>query len=225
MIEKKKPAKNSKEPKKAPKKEPKKAAAKKVKKTYHHGDLRHALLVAARAELAAVGRDHLSLRSVARRADVTHTAAYHHFADKAALLGALAGEGFAALDAAMATEMAAVGPGALDRMLASGRGYLKMAAADPAAYDLMFNTGVEPSMPANHAGGDPFQRLFDAVVEARRETKTETASPMVDAMVMWECVHGCAMLGFSGRLKHLGLDPAAHAEEMLARLGGLFRHL
>ncbi len=75
------------------------AAPKKIsaKRGYHHGDLRAALLEAAREVLAKEGVEALTLREVARRAGVTHAAPYRHFADKEALLAAVATEGFAAL--------------------------------------------------------------------------------------------------------------------------------
>src|SRR4051812_21868219 len=65
--------------------------------TYHHGDLRAALLGAASRILEAEGPDAISLRDLARRADVSHNAPYRHFPDRRALLDALAEEGFALL--------------------------------------------------------------------------------------------------------------------------------
>lgn len=65
--------------------------------TYHHGDLRAALLEAAACVLEKDGPDAISLRELARRADVSHNAPYRHFPDRRALLDALAEEGFALL--------------------------------------------------------------------------------------------------------------------------------
>lgn len=65
-----------------------------AKPAYHHGDLRNALLEAARSLAHDVGPDRITLREVARRAGVSHTAAYHHFADKNDLLRALAVQAF-----------------------------------------------------------------------------------------------------------------------------------
>jgi AcrR family transcriptional regulator len=64
------------------------------KHPYHHGDLRNALLETARTLAQEVGADKLTLREVAKRAGVSHTAAYHHFADKNDLLRALAVQAF-----------------------------------------------------------------------------------------------------------------------------------
>ena len=76
-----------------------------VSRTYHHGNLRAALLEEAERALAA-GED-LSLRELARRAGVSHAAPRRHFADKQALLDALATDGFERLgrelDAAMSS--------------------------------------------------------------------------------------------------------------------------
>ena len=115
-----------------------KSATTKKKRAYHHGDLRVALVDAARKELHAVGWQDLSLRSVARRAGVTHTAAYHHFKDKHALLAQIAMEGFVLLDKRMLEAMDEAGPDPIERLMASGGGYLRMAQEDPQAYDLMF---------------------------------------------------------------------------------------
>jgi AcrR family transcriptional regulator len=67
-------------------------------KPYHHGDLRRALIDAARRLLEAEGPSALSLRAVAREAGVSPAAPYHHFKDKAELLEAVAQEGWAKLD-------------------------------------------------------------------------------------------------------------------------------
>src|SRR6185437_16137973 len=75
------------------------------KAAYHHGDLRRALIAAARAILEEDGLPALSLRAVARRAGVSQAAPYHHFPDKDALLAALGAEGFDALDRAMRERM------------------------------------------------------------------------------------------------------------------------
>src|SRR5437868_622487 len=68
---------------------------------YHHGKLRRALLVSATVILEQTGSPELSLRAVARRAGVSHAAAYHHFADRRALVAAVAAAGLNALTDAM----------------------------------------------------------------------------------------------------------------------------
>src|SRR5579862_9443874 len=64
---------------------------------YHHGDLRNALIEAARAILEEESLAELSLRAVARKAGVSHAAPYRHFPNHEALLAELATEGFVEL--------------------------------------------------------------------------------------------------------------------------------
>src|SRR5258708_15858992 len=63
-------------------------------KSYHHGDLRNALIQAGLELLSEGGAQELDLRKVARRAGVSHAAPYRHFADKQALIAAINEEGF-----------------------------------------------------------------------------------------------------------------------------------
>lgn len=108
-------------------------------KPYHHGDLRAALLDAADVLLDQGGDGAVSLREAARVAGVSPTAAYRHFADKEALLAALALRGFEAFGAAMATAVAdgeaspQVAP-----QVARGRAYIRFALARPGRFRLMF---------------------------------------------------------------------------------------
>src|SRR5258706_14983608 len=96
--------------------------------TYHHGELRPALLRVAAKILEKEGRDAISLRDLARRTGVSHGAPYRHFADRDALLAALTAEGFALL----ASELE--GRPWRDQAMA----YLRFALANPERFRLMF---------------------------------------------------------------------------------------
>src|SRR5277367_6340117 len=124
-----------------------KAAHKKVSK-YHHGALRGALIRAARDILESEGYEGLTLRAAARRVGVSQAAPYNHFADKAALLAAIAAQGFREFAAAMRQEMdAEVEPQA--RLNATGIAYVAFATSNPGLFKLMFGTS------AHRASGDP----------------------------------------------------------------------
>lgn len=204
-------------------------ATKKRKGAYHHGDLRAALIDAARKEMHKVGWKELSLRSVARRAGVTHTAAYHHFKDKHALLSHIALEGFALLDQRMAEAMdaaTAAGGDAVDRLFASGQGYLRMAQEDPQAYDLMFN-GLEFEKDREAFGkiaARPFQRLVDAVAAARTASGRSRGDTLSEAMLHWEVVHGASMLARAGHFDRMGIDMNAHGRYLYEVLRPLYGH-
>ena len=115
--------------------------------TYHHGELRPALLRAAGKILEKEGRDAVSLRDLARRAGVSHNAPYRHFADREALVAALAEEGFATLLAALE------GKAWREQALA----YVRFALANPERFQLMF------SRPAPAA----LRRLIEATTAAQ----------------------------------------------------------
>ncbi len=113
------------------------AARARSRSTYHHGDLRRALLDEARALIEERELEGFTLRELARRVGVTHGAAYRHFQDKRELLVAIALEGYADLTAALRSR-AATGA-SLDRHLVSlARAYVAWALDHPAAYRVMF---------------------------------------------------------------------------------------
>src|ERR687893_516154 len=92
-----------------------------VPSSYHHGNLRAALLASAEEALAA-GED-LSLRELARRVGVSHAAPRRHFPDKQALLDALAEEGFDRLGRELSQAMAGAGGSLRDQLGAFARAY------------------------------------------------------------------------------------------------------
>ena len=121
--------------------------------TYHHGDLRAALLKAAARILEKDGPDAISLRDLARGADVSHNAPYRHFADRSALLDALAGEGFEALAAELA------GRPWREQAVA----YVRFALANRERFKLMFARPV-PEALRRMVGGDAVAQATWAMV-------------------------------------------------------------
>ena len=106
-------------------------------RSYHHGNLKQALLEASLDLIRKAGPGAFTLREVARRAGVSHNAPYRHFRDKEELLAALAAEGFDRLTAAM-TKAAESASGALERFRSSGRGYVEFALRYPQHFAVMF---------------------------------------------------------------------------------------
>ena len=107
--------------------------------SYHHGDLKRALLDALAATIATQGLERFSLREVARRAGVTHGAPAHHFGDKRGLLTAFATEGAVHLATSVHTALDAVAPADHPmRLTAVGLGYLEFALAYPVHFQVTF---------------------------------------------------------------------------------------
>lgn len=152
---------------------------------YHHGDLRAALLQAAADLLAEGGPPAITLREAARRIGVSPTAPYRHFADKEALLAALAAEGFRALGEALGAAASAKGQG-LNRV---GEAYVKFALANPARFHLMFGHAVSaiskhPDLEA--AALQSFEQLTRLIARG--------GGDRLAAIRAWALVHGLADL-------------------------------
>lgn len=188
---------------------------------YHHGDLRAALLHAAEAELAEHGIEAFSLRGVARRAGVSHAAPAHHFGDVSGLLTALAAEGFRRFLACQDARVAVAGPGARDRMVADGLGYIDFARAHPALFQLVFASRRPDFMDRDLAdvAGLAYGRLVDRVGAAAAEVGQ--APTLDDVSALWAVVHGLAELMRTGRLFAPGAgmpgDTDAFAAGIIAR--------
>jgi AcrR family transcriptional regulator len=167
-------------------------------KSYHHGDLRNALIEAGLAIVEQEGIEEVSLRAVARRASVSHSAPYHHFDTKAELLAAIAAAGFDRLVASI-QQVAAESPlrCALDGLRAVGTGYLRFALAQPGVFRLMFRP--ELTRPADHptlreAEARAFGTLLTTIVTCQKAGELPATDPRLLAAACWSTVHGLAVL-------------------------------
>jgi len=182
-----------------------------ARRSYHHGDLRNALLNAARAILEEEGLAALSLRAVARRAGVSHAAPYRHFPNHEALLVELAVEGFAELHAEIAAVGAASGAES-DRIAKIGATYMRFVARRPALTRLMFG----PQLPNR----DSFPKLG----EAADAIGAEIGNALHDSalgLAVWAAVHGLATLILENVIdlgqRRSGLDVLPSRAEILLR--------
>ncbi len=173
---------------------------------YHHGNLRRGLLDAAVATIRAEGVDGLTLREIGASLGVSRTALYRHFADKRALLAAVATEGFRTLRQQLVTawEEGGRGPAAFEAM---GIAYVRFAVSSPAHYRVMFGGFVDPEacdreLAAEAAGA--FQALVDALTALQRDTLVHADDTVTMARFVWAVVHGVAMLGIDGQLREAG---------------------
>jgi AcrR family transcriptional regulator len=119
---------------------------------YHHGNLPQALLQAAEAALEARGASALSLRELSREVGVSHTSPRRHFADKQALLDALAQTGFQRLDAVLARTLRARVRNFSVRVTNLAQAYVEFALKHPALWALMFEAKHRPGAPTELIG-------------------------------------------------------------------------
>ena len=182
-----------------------------AKQSYHHGDLRAALLSAAEDELAERGMEAFSLRSVAKRAGVSHAAPAHHFGDAQGLLTALAAEGFRQFLAAQAAREAVADKDPASQLVAAGLGYVDFAMARPTIFRLMWQSNrPDFAMPElAQASRAAFQHLVDQSMAAGGRSAADEAA-------VWAMAHGLADLLAAGRLKGIGSLPPEARDAMVA---------
>lgn len=166
---------------------------------YHHGDLRRALLAAALDILRADGTAGLTLRAVARRAGVSHQAPYHHFADRAALVAAVAQDGFERLAAELGRAQRAAA-GAVARLQETGVAYVVFAVRHPEHFRVMF--GSELAERVAHPDLDrAARRVFEQLLEpAGALFPLQSSDSSTISATLWAVVHGLAMLLIDGQL-------------------------
>jgi AcrR family transcriptional regulator len=182
-----------------------------LKQGYHHGDLRNALIGEALKLLERQGDSDFTLRELAQRVGVSAAALYSHFADKSALLAALATVGFTRLGSAL---QAAVREDRdpLDQFLHMGSGYVRFGMEHPALYKLMFASeelaashGEYPELQA--AGDAAFDLLTDMLGRMQGGGFLRAGDPEADGLSVWAHVHGLTSLIITGCLTCLG-EPA-----------------
>lgn len=175
---------------------------------YHHGDLRRALIEAALAIIDREGVDALTIRRLAKEVGVSHAAPAHHFADKQAIVLAVATEGFRILGDHMRKLPEIDDP--KERLTALGRGYLRFAFDHPAYYRVMFGPH-KTQLVLDDAE-------FHAVASGTFEVLTKVVAPLVyregdsdeerkrrigaASISCWTHVHGNVMLWESGMFDH-----------------------
>ncbi len=175
-----------------------------AKKTYHHGHLRAALLEAAARMIAEEGAECVTMRALSSRVGVSHTAPYRHFADKEALLVAVAAEGFARLKARLQAIELPEQDDDLARFQQMGVAYIAFAVDNPAHYRLMY--GKEALRRAEHphlqAAADAAYDELVAIIEryqAIGAIKPESSHAL--AYIAWSTVHGLASLLVDGQMR------------------------
>lgn len=178
-------------------------ASRAKKRAYHHGNLRAALVAAGLHEVARSGPETFSLREVARRAGVTPTAVYRHFASKDDLLAAIAAECDDRISAIMAAAIAAApADDPLERFRATGIAYVRFAVAHPAHFRALCIPGLAARLPAAQLRAHT-DRVADerAALAAAQAANQFSLLPLDDAMLAAQAlVHGLAMMIVEGRL-------------------------
>lgn len=197
--------------------------------TYHHGDLRRALVDAGIELARAGGPTAVALRETTRAVGVSPNAAYRHFRDRAALLGAVCDAAQAALADAIAAEQAALPPSddaaadAVARFRAVGTGYVRFARTEPGLFRTAFSVPADldrrdVAARAGAGGRTPFQLLSDALDDLVDAGALAPDRRPGAEFLAWSAVHGLATLLIDGPLRAVDDDTAARLTARLVRM-------
>jgi AcrR family transcriptional regulator len=200
------------------------------RRSYHHGDLRRALVNAAVSLLTKTQRWDFSLREVARCAGVSHNAPYSHFASKRELLAAVAVKGYVILRARVLTALRGktIPADALKAILIA---YLRFGTGNPAQYRLMFGPtlqGQDAGLPSEviHAFAS-VEAVYRGVLKRGSEDRTfkipqnDPAALEMAAIGAWSLVHGLAMLYIDGLAT---LETAQTIDSLAEKVIAMFMH-
>lgn len=168
--------------------------------SYHHGNLKLALLDAAIAQIKEVGVEKLSMRGVARTVGVSQTAPYRHFKDKNHLLADIAAQAFTEL---YERNLSLINPTAstMENIQAVAIDYLQYAKENPEKYRLLFGSNIENRRSYSdmvEAGERSFQLLVDQVERGIENKEFISGCSLLLANTLWTQVHGAASLILDG---------------------------
>lgn len=172
---------------------------KKVGSTYHHGDLRNALIQAGIEILRTEGIHKLSLREAARIAGVSQAAPYRHFASKEALLTAIAQEGFALLSGLLRETAEKTRSNPEEQFHQTALTYLELALEHPDHFRLMFEAKPD------HVAQNFFKELLAVITRCQKEHVLRPGNPEQLTLVAWSAFHGLASLLANRNLEFMNI--------------------
>ena len=183
--------------------------------SYHHGDLRNALIVAAAELIAENGSLDFALIDAARRAGVSSAAPYRHFKDKDALLEAVTQVAFMALAELTRGVANSTAPGSVESIIAQGQSYIGFVRDHPEFYDLMWGeTGFRAmgsqDMELKTAG---FHVLVDTVQTWCDNNRLDDYDALELAVKLWSTAHGLASLAMNRSINRF--LPEADVDKLL----------
>jgi len=182
------------------------------KRPYHHGDLKEALIDAALALIEDKGVENFSVSDACRMAGVSPAALYRHFADRQALIDAVATRGYIELADRTRAERDRMGIGSVDALIASGQEYVRFATEKPALYRLMFGRHVANKflLEPDPEGQKCYEVLLEAVEVFLANHPGLKIGVMDIAVSLWALVHGATALVIDRNVEVMAPDTDIH---------------
>ncbi len=190
-----------------------------VRKGYHHGALKEALIDAAQSLIAEQGPEGFTMADACRAAGVSTAAPYRHFADRGALVEAVALQGFEKLANHLRPARDSHPAGTVESIVAMGRAYIGFAKKEPAQFKLMF--GCHPAVQTDGQPPEDGKPCFMVLLEAvaawfDRVGETASEQRILDtALMLWTIVHGTAYLLLDNDFD--AVAPGTDADEVVSR--------
>ena len=179
------------------------------KKSYHHGDLKNALIEAGADILSKEGVSALSLRKVAQKAGVSHAAPYAHFADKQALIAAISTEGYKKLYEQIAQVAEQNRSEPLRRLVESSWAYVQFALDEPDHFKVTLSGMIEKEQdyPALvEIARQTFSLVVEIVTQCQQAGILRQGAPDLTAVSVWAQIHGFVTLLLENQISHTVLE-------------------
>lgn len=196
------------------------------KDSYHHGDLKNALIKAGTEILAKNGVGGLSLRQVAQKAGVSHAAPYAHFADKQALIAAISTEGFRQLYEQVIVVTSRYENDPARQLLETAWTYVQFAMNDPDQFKIMFSSVLEKEKEYPdfvEMSQKTFQQVVAVVASCQAAGVLREGDGELTAVTIWSAVHGLIALLLEGQIPHAVLEQFSLRQMLIFSLNQLCR--
>jgi AcrR family transcriptional regulator len=179
------------------------------KKSYHHGDLKNALIKAGADILSKEGVSALSLRKVARKAGVSHAAPYAHFTDKQALIAAISTAGYKQLYEKIAQVAEQYRSDPLRRLVEASWAYVQFALDEPDQFKVTLSGMIEKEQdyPAFvETAKQTFNLVVEIVAQCQQAGILRQGAADLTAVSVWALTHGFVTLLLENQVSHTVLD-------------------
>lgn len=186
---------------------------------YHHGDLKQALIDTGIKVLKEEGVKGFSIRKVAKRIGVSHTACYRHYRNKETFLAGIAEQGFILLYEKIKLATDHVPVESFEQLYKATEAYLIFGIENKEYLDVMF--GIVPHEPYPHlaeSAGRAFQQLVQLIEACDEVGLLKDDSSLELAFAVWPMLHGLTLLVVEGHIRLIDDDPVKRMRASLNRL-------